>query len=138
METTNKSTSTNLKNILSLIRTICHFLPLLTSLVWIIHSTLNPSNFIADYLLLPIALIGWGSALIARPLKFFTTALKLVIGGWTIGWAICPFFPMCILTALIGALVGFFAILVILVYAPAVITILCFVKDLIEKRNSCV
>ena len=112
-----------------MIRAICHFVPLICSLVWILYYTLDPSNFVADYILFPLMAIGWISALIACPLQFIKVALKLVAGGWTVGWAICPLIPMCFGTALAGAAIGLFAGILLVTFAPAAITIYMFFKD---------
>ena len=118
------------------IRLACHFLPILTSVAWLIHTVFDPSNFVSDYILVPLLFIGWISALLARPLKFIKVAFCLVTGGLSIGWTICPLFPMCIATAGIGLALGATAALFIVAYAPAAITIYCFIKDRLEDTSA--
>lgn len=113
----------------AMIRDVCHFVPVICSLVWIIYYAFDPSNFVADYILFPLVMAGWVAALIACPLQFIKVAFKLVVGGWTIGWTICPLIPMCFGTALAGAAVGLCAALMLVVFAPAAITIYNFFKD---------
>ena len=113
----------------AMVRAVCHFVPVICSLVWILYYTLNPSNFVADYILFPLVMAGWIAALIACPLQFLKVAFKLMIGGWTIGWTICPLIPMCFATALFGAALGLMGGLALVVFAPAAITIYNFFKD---------
>ena len=124
-----QTTFEKLGEIWGMTRAICHFVPVICSLVWILYYTLNPSNFVADYILFPLVMIGWIAALIACPLQFIKVAFKLVVGGWTVGWTICPLIPMCFGTALAGAAIGLFAAIVLVVFAPAAITIYNFFKD---------
>jgi hypothetical protein len=116
-------------------RTVCHFLPLLSSVAWVIHTAFDPSRFVSDYILVPLLVIGWAAALIARPVKFITLAIGLATGGLTLGWTICPLFPLCIATAGIGLALGVSAALFLVAYAPAAITIYCFVKDKLNASS---
>ena len=52
----------------AIVRCVCHFVPLITSIVWILYYAFDPSNFIVDYILAPIMIIGWIAALVARPI----------------------------------------------------------------------
>lgn len=132
METTNKTTNATFDKICDVWATIvlvCHFVPLVCSLVWILYYTVHPSNFVVNYIMTPLLIIGWGAALIARLGKFLVMPFSFVAKGWSIGWFICPFFPLCLLTAVFGAIFGFAGAMMIAVYAPAAVTIFCLFTD---------
>ena len=115
------------------IRLICHFLPLLSTIGWIVDYTLNPSNFIVNYILFPLMVIGWIAAFIARPRELFAVIRKFISTGWATGWSICPLFPICYATALFIAGVGLIPAFMLVLGAPAAVTLFCFIKDCMEN-----
>lgn len=112
-----------------LIRVGCHFVPVLTSLAWLITYCTNPSDGVFTFLLAPLIVIGLLAAVIATPWQFIKAAFKLMITGWKLGWTLCPFFPTCIGTAFLGAALGAIGGMALMIYVPAVITIYNFFKD---------
>ena len=113
----------------AMIRMICHFVPVLTSLGWLIYSCTNPSDGVFAFLLAPMIVVGLLAAIIATPWQFIKAAFKLMLTGWKLGWTLCPFFPTCIGTALLGAALGAAGGVMLMVYIPAAITIYNFFKD---------
>ena len=112
----------------AMIRAICHFVPIVSSLGWLVAWAI-PNDTLFTYVLMPLIAIGLLAAILAAPLQFLKTAFSLTIGGWTLGWTLCPFFPMCFTTAFIGAGLGLTAGLALAIFAPAAITIYNFLKD---------
>ena len=110
-------------NIFKTIRTVCHFLPLLISLAWLIYWIFNPANWVADYILAPMMAIGWISLIIARPLKTVITGFKFIKAGLKFGYDITMIIPACYTTALIGFFIALTAFMLILMYFPAGITL---------------
>ena len=115
--------NTTFSNIFKTIRTVCHFLPLLISLAWLIYWIFNPANWVADYILAPMMMIGWISLIIARPLKTVITGFKFIKAGLKIGYDITMIIPACYTTALIGFFIALTAFMLILMYFPAGITL---------------
>ena len=110
------------------IRFVCHFLPIITSIAMIIAYCFNPSNFIADYILMPIAVTGWIAAIIARPFAI----IKSVFG---ISWKVFKFFffmPIFLVSttaAIAAGIVTFGLLAMVAMFAPAVFTISALIKD---------
>ena len=48
----NKITSVfnSILDVFAKFRTVCHFLPLLSSVAWVIHTVFDPSRFVSDYI----------------------------------------------------------------------------------------
>ena len=113
----------------AMIRVVCHFIPVICSLVWLVYYAFEPANFVADYILFPLLVVGWVSAIIACPLRFLKATFGLALAGLKLGWVICPLFPMCIVTALFGGALGLMGGILLGAFAPAIVTIYAFFKD---------
>ena len=127
-----KETEDNsLVTIWATIRFICHFLPILTSIAMLIAYTCNPSNFVADYILMPIAFIGWIAAIIAKP-------FGIIKSVFSISWKVFKFFffmPVFLVSttaAIAAGIVSFGILTMIAVFAPAVFTIILLIKEMKE------
>lgn len=115
------------------IRIPCHFIPLLTSIGWIIYYTLEPSNFVVNYILFPLMVIGWGAALIARFFDFISLVFGLIGTGLSFGFSIF-IIPFNFLFALIGGTIGLSIAFVLVVYAPGAVTLFCLIRDYFENK----
>ena len=127
-----KETDDNsLATIWATIRFVCHFLPILTSIAMLIAYTCNPSNFVADYILVPIAFIGWIAAIIAKP-------FAIIKSVFSISWKVFKFFffmPVFLVSttaAFAAGIVTFGILTMIAVFAPAVFTIILLIKEMKE------
>ncbi len=124
-------TSDSRPDILATLYVIAHFLPLLTSIALLINFLFAPSNFVADYILLPIAAVGWLSAIIVRPLAIIKTVLSK-------SWAVFKFFfgfPVFLVsttTAVVCGVIAFSVLTMAAVFAPAAFTICFFLKDCMD------
>ena len=133
METTNKTFLQKLAEVWAIVYTACHFIPLISSLAWIIYYTMNPSNFVVNYILFPLMVIGWVAATIARFPAFLSLMGKCVGMGTSIGFIFI--FPFNLAFMLVGMAFGLALAGGIAIYAPAVVTIFCFVKDLFVDKE---
>ena len=116
------------------IRIPCHFIPLVTSLAWIIFYTLEPSNLVVNYILFPLMIIGWGAALIARLFDFIALVFGLIGTGLSFGFSIF-IIPFNFLFALIGGTIALAIAFGLVVYAPGAVTIFCLVRDYFEDAK---
>ena len=112
------------------IRGICAFVPIVTSLIWIIYTVLEAVgfaalDFTATYILFPIACIGWLAAVIACPMKILTMVFACIFKPFVAGFKVA-FFPFSLILALILGGLGFVAAFAVLVYVPAAVTIPSF------------
>lgn len=111
------------------LRIVCHFLPLTSTIAWLLYWALEPSRMLFYSLIAPLLLLGWCAALIARPVQFFKIVIGFTVAAGSFGWGICPFFPLCIVTAVMGLYLGLNLSVGAVVVAPAAITLYCFIKD---------
>lgn len=110
------------------IQLCCYFIPIVTSLAFLIGSVFDLPRGVEDYILVPICIIGWIAALLTGPIRLIKVVFKCILVGWNIGFAV-PFFPICFLTgafcALLGMAVGLYGVM----FAPAIFTIYYFFTD---------
>lgn len=99
------------------IKYVCYFLPILTTVAFVLNWAIDIPNVIADGILLPMACIGWLAALLTGPIKFLKGVVRSTLTGWNLGSVVG------IVGALFGGLIGTVAGLAAILYAPAVFTI---------------
>jgi len=100
------------------VKYVCYFLPMLTTIAFIVNWVFDIPNGIADVILFPIACVGWTAALITGPVKFMKGILRCVGIGWNLGTAVG------IVGALIGGTFGAVAGLAIVIFFPTVFTMI--------------
>lgn len=109
------------------ILTVLHFLPLGVTLALIINSYIS-NNFI-DTILVVLMLLGWLSTLIVGNIKLIKGFFSFIGKGWTLGWNIFPFLPVCFLTAALGAMGAIIIAIFCFMFVPAVITLRYYFKN---------
>jgi hypothetical protein len=135
MKNTKTSTLEKIAELRARVHAVCHFLPLAVSVAWLLFYLTNPANLVVNVFFAPVMIVGWVAALLATPLKFIVMTFKLIAGGWTVGFCVFPFFPMCFLTGFIGAVLGFGASVMIALYAPAAVTIFAFFEKFGDSED---
>lgn len=120
---TAKANGKDLASILHTLHVACHFIPLISTPAIALVLWCNLPDLLCNLVLVPLAVIGWIAALFTGPVKFFKTVLTFITGGWSVGFTLCPFFPLCFATGLLGAAVGFTISAFAVLFAPAVFTI---------------
>ena len=124
-------TSTGLENFLTIwrkVRMVCHFVPLLTTLGWILY-LIDEQTFGNSYFVVGMMAAGVIAMLIARPWRAIKTFLKLTVGGVIGGFAIFPIPPVCIITAAVGLCIGGALAFGLFFVAPGAFTIYCMFNE---------
>lgn len=112
------------------IRFFCHFVPLLTTLAWGLYAIPDLPITVIDYFLVPLMILGWIAAIIARPLEIIKLVGRLAGKGFLVGLLI-PIIPVNLFLAVIIGGAGLVAVAALLLFAPGALTIFCFVKEMI-------
>lgn len=105
----------------------CVFLPLITSLAWLIYAIPGLPIWITDFILVPMMIVGWVATLISCPLKLLKLLGKMVGKPFLAGLRF-PIVPANVVIALFLLSAGITAFIGLLIFAPALVTIINFFK----------
>ena len=105
----------------------CVFLPLVTTLAWIIYAIPGLPIWIADFVLAPMMIVGWVATLISCPLKLLKLLGKMVGKPFLLGLRF-PIIPANFLIAMFLLAGGLTVFAGLLIFAPALVTIVNFFK----------
>ena len=123
-----KNWSDKLGDVLATAYIVMHFVPIATSICWLIYF-ISGQNDDLMYILAPIMLVGMVSALLTHPIRIIGFALKRVgMGFWTPLVSV-PFFPAnLVASALCGGIMATLCLGLIL-FAPAVLPLYFFFEE---------
>lgn len=107
----------------------CYFIPIVTTIVWVLSSNFNLPIFLEDYILFPIMFVGWIAVFLTGPIRLLKLLLEVSFWSGKIGFALIPIFPICLISGLTCLIVCFCLLLYVFIYAPAAITLYCFFRD---------
>lgn len=110
-----------------IIRTVWAFLPLATTLAWLLYAIPNMPIFVIDYILFPMMIVGWVAGVTYRPGKVLKLAGKMVGKLFLLGLKF-PFFPADLLVAVIMGCIGASAFVALLAFAPAAVSTVCYFR----------
>ena len=115
-------------NVIEKIQFICVFLPILSTVGWIVNEVAGTEitplvSFIAEMLLIVGLIAALICIVITDALGFLKFVFSFIVKGWTIGMLVCPVFPICFATALVGFCITLMLAFLACVLVPVVITI---------------
>ena len=109
------------------ISTVCAFLPLITTLAWLLYAIPGMPIFVTDFILVPMMCIGWIATLISCPVKVLKLIGKLVGKPFLTGLCI-PILPINLFLACLFGGAGACALAALLIFAPGIVTLTHFFK----------
>lgn len=118
---------TDFAEIWAIITMVCAFLPLISTLAWLLYAIPGMPIFVTDYILVPMMFIGWGATVLSCPLKLLKLIGKMVLKPFLAGLCI-PILPINLFLACLFGGAGACALLALLAFAPAIVTLVNFFK----------
>ncbi len=127
MENTSEK-KTRLSDIFSNVYIILHFVPILTTIAWIIYFIFGQNDAMMS-VLGPIILIGSASAVITHPIKILLLVLKKVGGAFLAPVIGFPIFPFNLMVAALCGGIAVTIFLAMMIFAPAILPLYYFFTD---------
>jgi len=124
----NKSQNLNIADIIDKVRFICHFLPIISTLIIILNLTVTMPNFLVDYFFVPLTFVGWIAAIIARPVEIIKAVLAVPLKVFAF-IMLFPFIFISFPTALGTSIAVFGCMILLFIFAPAAYTIYFLLKE---------
>ena len=109
------------------ISNVCAFLPLVTTLAWLLYGIPGMPIAVMDFGLVPMMFIGWIATLISCPLKVLKLIGKMVGKPFLAGLCI-PILPVNLFLACLFGGAGACALAALLIFAPGIVTLTHFFK----------
>ena len=107
---------------------VMHFVPLVTSIGWLIYLIGGMQDSWLN-VLAPFVLLGMVSAVLTHPIRILWSAIQRIARGFWVPLTSVPFFPANLVASALGGGIMATVSLGLLLFAPAAVTLYYFFEE---------